>query len=72
MGLVYVKGKVSNNQKEAELRFLVDGRANYTFLPENRWKYLGLKPKRSTGLVLADGSVIELKNFGFLYWAHSK
>ena len=60
MGLTYIEGKVSGkNDTAATLEFLVDSGANYTLLPENVWKKLGLKAKRTQMFILADGTKIE-------------
>ncbi|WP_092052819.1 retroviral-like aspartic protease family protein [Planctomicrobium piriforme] len=47
------------NKKESTLRFLVDSGAQYTLVPEEAWKLLKLKPKRTAVFRLADGTAIE-------------
>ncbi len=60
MGLTYIEGKVSSNGSRSEIvEFLVDNGANYTLLPKSVWEKLGLKPKRSQGFILADGTKFE-------------
>jgi clan AA aspartic protease len=58
MGLIYVKGKVSNGGKSSEIKFLVDSGASYSLLPKDVCNFLGLNPDRSIELILADGTVI--------------
>jgi predicted aspartyl protease len=59
MGITYIKGTVSHNGRKQSLRFLVDSGAAYTLLPEETWKALGLKPKRTELFELADGTTVE-------------
>ncbi len=60
MGLTYVTGTVKSKRKRSEaLEFLVDSGAVYTLLPEDTWRKLGLRRKRTMGFVLADGTKIE-------------
>ena len=62
MGTTYVKAVVTGpTGKKVTLRFLVDSGASYTLLPENVWKRLSLKPKRTELFALADGTTIERK-----------
>ncbi len=58
MGLVYVEGIVKWGGKEERVRFLVDSGATYTVLQRSVWERLGLTPKRTVELVLADGTTI--------------
>ncbi|MGB9709574.1 MAG: aspartyl protease family protein [Infirmifilum sp.] len=76
MGIVYVEGIVKWEGKEEKVRFLVDSGATYTVLQRSVWERLGLTPKRSVELVLADGStisrqlsevIIELPPYGEYY-----
>lgn len=60
MGVTYVKGTVTGaSGKNRTLKFLVDSGAAYTLLPQKVWRELGLKPKRTMGFELADGTEIE-------------
>lgn len=60
MGLTYVEGIVAGKRgKKATVRFMVDSGAIYSLLPEKDWKAIGLKPKRSLTLTLADGTEIK-------------
>ena len=59
MGVTYIDGTASSNGKQVQLRFLVDSGASYTLLPEDAWKALGLKSKRTVKFSLADGTLIE-------------
>ncbi len=60
MGITYIEGEVKGTgAKAVRVRFLVDSGASYTLLPENVWKALKLKPKRSMNFTLADGTQIE-------------
>ena len=62
MGTTSVKAVVTGpTGRKATVRFLVDSGASYTLLPENVWKRLGLKPKRTELFALADGTTIERK-----------
>jgi hypothetical protein len=48
MGTTYITAVVTGpTGKKATVRFLIDSGASYTLLPENVWKRLGLKPKRT-------------------------
>ncbi|MGB9806810.1 MAG: retroviral-like aspartic protease family protein [Thermoproteota archaeon] len=55
---IYMDGLVKWGEKEERVRFLVDSGATYTVLQRNVWERLGLTPKRTVELVLADGSTI--------------
>lgn len=60
VGLVYVDGIVSAPGAEPiKLSFLVDSGADYSLLPHDVWRRLGLTPKRTLRLRLADGTTIE-------------
>ena len=50
-----------SKKKKKELDFLIDSGATYTLLPQEVWKFLGLKPKREVEIVLADGRKIRRK-----------
>ncbi len=58
MGITYVDGVVSNNNKQEKIKFLVDSGSTYSMLPKSVWEKLGLKSERETELILADGTVI--------------
>ena len=59
MGITFVHGTASNDDRAVELDFLVDSGAQYTLIPEPAWKALGLQPKRTQTFSLADGSTVE-------------
>ena|SRR5438552_448226 len=59
MGVTYVQGEVRNNGKARSLEFLVDSGAQYTLVPQNVWRDLGLKPTRRMTFRLADGTPVE-------------
>lgn len=60
VGLTYIRGTVTGPTGEtAALDFLIDSGANYTLLPEEAWRRLGLAPDRTQGFRLADGTRIE-------------
>jgi len=59
MGLTYVDGLVRNNGHEASVRFLVDSGAQYTLLPSDIWKRLGLTARRRETFILGDGTPVE-------------
>ena len=59
MGVTYIEGVVIGPGGEAEVRFLVDGGATYTLLPEKTWRKIGLAPRRRVTFTLADGTAIE-------------
>lgn len=62
MGLIRVQGTVTGRKgKQATLKFLVDSGATYTVLPLEVWQAIGLAPRRSIELQLADGTAIERK-----------
>ncbi len=58
--MTYLEGTVSGPAgAQATVRFLVDSGATYTVLPFETWKEIGLAPRRSIQLRLADGTAIE-------------
>ena len=59
MGLTYIEGTVSNNGSPRKVEFLVDSGAVYSLLPQQVWKQLKLKPKRTLTFTLADGTKIK-------------
>lgn len=60
MGITHVEGTVTGpTGKRATLQLLVDSGAAYSVLPFSVWNEIGLRPKRSLTLRLADGSAIE-------------
>ncbi len=62
VGQIYVKGAVSApgpSGAPVPLELLIDSGAQYSVLPNEVWRRLGLSPKRSLTLVLADGGHIE-------------
>src|SRR5207244_11286673 len=59
MRITYINGKVSGPSGEAIAKFLVDSGARYTLLPNATWKQIGIQPKRSMRLVLADGTEVQ-------------
>lgn len=62
MGLTFVTATVAGPKgRRRSLRFLVDSGASYTLIPKRAWKALGLRPKRSLGFTLADGTEIRRK-----------
>lgn len=59
MGITYVLGVVVGPEgAESQLDFLVDGGAQYTQLPYDTWKAIGLVPIREQRFRLADGTVV--------------
>ena len=62
MGVTYLEGVVTgSNGKQVTVGFLVDSGATYTLLPYRDWQAIGLTPKRSVIVTLADGTQIERK-----------
>lgn len=60
--MTHLEGMVSGpDGAQATVRFLVDSGATYTVLPFETWKEIGLAPRRSIQLRLADGTAIERK-----------
>jgi clan AA aspartic protease len=58
MGITYAEGVASSNGHREKVRFLVDSGASFTLLPEEIWRALGLREKRSIRIQLADGTVL--------------
>jgi clan AA aspartic protease len=62
VGLTSVEGIVSGpSGGPVTVELLVDSGAKYTLLPHAVWTRLGLAPKRTLRVVLADGTTIERK-----------
>ena len=60
MGLSFVEATVTGKKgKKATVKFLVDGGAIYSLLPEKDWKAIGLTSKRTMTFTLADGTEIK-------------
>ncbi len=59
MGITYVAGTVVGPSGEEGLDFLVDGGAQYTLLPEETWRKIGLTARRRQRFRLADGTLME-------------
>ena len=60
MGITYIEGTVTGPAgRQATAKFLVDSGAKYTVLPSEKWKSIGLVPKRRMKFILADGTEIE-------------
>ena len=59
MGITYVTGTVSANDRESTVTFLVDSGSQYSLLPHDVWSALNLVAQRSQQFSLADGTVIE-------------
>ena len=60
MGLTYIEADLFAADKELRgIKLLVDSGASYSLLPDNVWKGLGLGPRRSVSVVLADGTILE-------------
>lgn len=60
VGLTYIEGVVTGPSGEAvPLEFLIDTGAQYSLLPHEVWRRLGLVPKRTMGFHLADGTRLE-------------
>jgi len=60
MGITYIQGQVKGqNDRQVEVKFLVDSGATYSVLPKDVWEQIGLKPKRTMTFTLADGTTIE-------------
>ena len=58
MGVTFVAVRVYRDRGPASVvRFLVDSGATYTVLPWRTWRRLGLRPRRTIELTLADGMV---------------
>ena len=60
MGLTYVDGTVTGPSGiSREVRFLVDSGSSYTLLPGIVWKALGISPRRTLRIRLADGTELQ-------------
>ncbi|HTQ37504.1 MAG TPA: aspartyl protease family protein [Pirellulales bacterium] len=59
MGLTFIEGTVANNGTSRKVEFLVDSGAVYSLLPQQVWKQLKLKAKRTVTFTLADGTKIK-------------
>lgn len=59
MGLTFVEGVARGpDGRSTSVRFLVDSGATYTLLPHPAWRDIGLEPKRTVSVTLADGSMV--------------
>ena len=59
MGVTFVAMRVYRDRGSGSVvRFLVDSGATYTVLPWRVWRRLGLKPRRTIELSLADGTLV--------------
>ena len=59
MGLTFIEGTVTGaGGVRRRVSFLVDSGAAYSLLPLAAWQALGLQPKRTLTLTLADGTTI--------------
>ena len=61
VGMTYIAGEVARPEgrgRSVKVRFVVDSGALYSVLPEEIWKGLRLRRKRSASFELADGTVI--------------
>lgn len=58
MALTYVPAVLTGPDGTESIDFLVDSGATYTVLPRQAWQRLGVRPKRSIRLRLADGTEI--------------
>lgn len=59
VGLTYIDGLVVGPAGSLPLRFLIDTGAQYSLLPYEAWRGLGLAPKRTLAFNLADGTRID-------------
>lgn len=62
MGIINTNLKVINPSQPSkyfEGEFLVDTGAQYTVIPLDIWKKIGLKPQRKQKFILADGKIVE-------------
>lgn len=60
VGLTYIEATVTGPSGDpVTLEFLIDTGAEYTLLPYDVWRRLGLAPKRTMGFHLADGTRVE-------------
>lgn len=59
MGVTYVDGTVTGPTGiKADLHCLVDSGAQYTLVPYEDWRAIGLTPRRSMTFTLADGTQV--------------
>ena len=56
MGITYVSGTVTGPSGSAAVDFSVDSGAQYTLLPEEVWRQIGLAGRRRQRFRLADGT----------------
>lgn len=60
VGLTYIDGTVTGpGGASLQLRFLIDTGAQYSLLPHEAWRRLGLAPRRTLAFNLADGTRID-------------
>lgn len=59
VGLTYIDGILVGPEGSLSLRFLIDTGAQYSLLPYEAWRRLGLSRKRTLAFNLADGTRIE-------------
>ena len=60
MGLTYIQADLFAGTEELKtVQFLVDSGASYSLLPQPLWKELGLSPRRTVEVILADGTRLE-------------
>jgi clan AA aspartic protease len=60
MGITYIDATITGpNGGKLEVEFLVDSGSQYTLLPHDVWTALDLKPIRTQGFRLADGTAID-------------
>jgi predicted aspartyl protease len=59
VGLTYIEGVVSGARGRRKLTFLIDSGAQYSLLPHDVWRPLGLKRMRTVAFHLADGTRID-------------
>ena len=60
MGITYIDGVARGpHGKEETVRFLVDGGATYSLLPNPIWRAIELEAKREVTFSLTDGTTLE-------------
>ena len=59
MAITYLSGIAIGPKGEANVEFLVDSGSQYTLLPENIWREVGLVARRRQRFRLADGTFME-------------
>ena len=59
MGITYISGVAIGPKGEASVDLLVDSGSQYTLLPENVWREVGLVARRRQRFRLADGTFME-------------